>query len=350
MLALQLVGWRRAPELVEIPTPFPGPGEVLIRVGGAGICHSDLHLLYDYTESSSTWTPPFTLGHETAGWVEAHGAGVSEPELGTPVAVYGPWGCGLCRRCAIGAENYCERAGPRTPVGGLGRDGGMADFMVVPSSRLLVPLPESLTPQAAASLTDAGLTPYHAIARAQNRLGPGSTAVVIGAGGLGHVAVQILKATTPAVVVAVDARAASLELATASGADLALDVADQPVERVRALTGGRGADAVFDLVGTQKSLETAASLVGTDGHVGIVGAGGGTLPVSQRAIPFGVSVTPTYWGTRGELHDVLLLAATGHIAVQREHFPLSQALQAYDALRAGEITGRAVVVPEAGAA
>src|SRR5690606_32232660 len=163
------------------------PGEVLIKVGGAGACHSDVHLMDEFDAGVVPWNPPFTLGHENAGWVETLGAGVTGLEVGQPVAVYGPWGCGTCSRCLLGVETYCENV-MAAPVpgggGGLGLDGGMAEYMLVKSSRFLVPLPDGLDPVHAAPLTDAGLTPYHAIKRSLPLLTPDSTAVVIGVGGL----------------------------------------------------------------------------------------------------------------------------------------------------------------------
>jgi alcohol dehydrogenase, propanol-preferring len=343
--ALQMVGWQQDPELREIPVPAPGPGEVLVRVAGAGVCHSDIHVLYEFTSSFASWPFPMTLGHETAGWVDALGEGVEGPSVGTAVAIYGPWGCGICRMCAEGAENYCRHAGPGAAVGGLGRHGGMADYIVVPSARFLVPLPSGLTPEAAAPLTDAGLTPYHAIRRADRVLTPGSVAVVIGVGGLGHLAIQILKATTAATVVAIDPRPVSLELATSCGADIVMQADGDTTAEVRDLTSGRGAEAVFDMVGADGTLAVAAAMVAGNGHIGVVGAAGGTIAVSMGTVPFGVTVAPTYWGTRPELIDVLDLAATGRLVTQTELFPLSRATDAYAAVRDAKVAGRAVVMP-----
>jgi propanol-preferring alcohol dehydrogenase len=138
MRALRLPAWKHEPEVAEITDPEPGPGEVVIRVGGAGACHSDLHLMHDFEPGVLSWGPPFTLGHENAGWVDAIGAGVKGLEIGEPMAVYGPWGCGRCYRCRQGMENYCERQAEIGPAGGgLGLDGGMAPKMLVPSARLL---------------------------------------------------------------------------------------------------------------------------------------------------------------------------------------------------------------------
>jgi propanol-preferring alcohol dehydrogenase len=341
-----MTGWGQDPEMREVPTPSPGPGEVLVRVGAAGVCHSDLHVLYEFPAGAMPWTPPFTLGHENAGWVAELGAGVRDVEVGQPVAVYGPWGCGRCAACVAGRENYCRTGHTGDPVAGLGRDGGMAEHLLVPAARHLVPLPDGLTPRQAAPLTDAGLTPLHAVQRVRDQLVPGSTAVVVGAGGLGHLAVQVLRATTAAQVVAVDPRAAARELATASGADVVLAPGPDTAAAIRDLTAGHGADAVLDMVGTDATLGTAGAAVRVDGSIVVVGLGGGALPVSLLGLPMGIRVSTSYWGTRPDLLQVLALAARGDLVAEVTTWPLDRALDAYAALRAGTVTGRAVVVPD----
>ena len=346
MRALQMTGWQHDPEFREVERPEPGPGQVLLRMGGAGVCHSDLHVLYEFPAGAMPWQPPFTLGHENAGWVEAVGTGVSGLEHGRPVAVHGPWGCGVCRACAAGAENYCRTPGAGAAVGGLGRDGGMAEYMLVPAARHLVPLPDGLDPHVAAPLTDAGLTPYHAVNRVRDLLVPGSTAVVVGLGGLGNMAVQILRATSATRVVAVDPRPEARELARTRGADDVLDSGEDTAAAIRDITGGHGADVVLDMVGSEATLALAAASVSVDAHIVIVGIAGGTLPVSFLSLPYGIRVSTTYWGTRPELHAVLALAARGDLVAETTEWPLSRATEAYAALRAGHVTGRAVIVPD----
>ncbi|HEV7211393.1 MAG TPA: NAD(P)-dependent alcohol dehydrogenase [Blastococcus sp.] len=346
MRALQMTGWQSDPELRDVERPSPGPGQVLIRVGGAGVCHSDLHVLYEFPAGAFPWPTPFTLGHENAGWVEEVGTGVRGLDAGQPVAVYGPWGCGTCPACSAGAENYCRVDPPGTPVGGLGTDGGMAEYMLVPAARHLVPLPGSLAPATAAPLTDAGLTPFHAVERVRDLLVPGSTTVVIGAGGLGNLAVQILLATTATKVIAVDSRPEARALAQAKGADAALDSDAGTAATIRDLTGGQGADAVLDVVGSDATLALAAAVAAKNSHIVIVGIAGGSLPVSFLTLPYGIRVSTTYWGTRPDLHAVLALAARGDLVAETTTYPLSRAPEAYAALRAGKVTGRAVVVPD----
>lgn len=338
-----MVEFGRDPELMEIPDPTPAPGEVVVKVGAAGACHSDLHVLYEM-DVSAVWPMPMTLGHETAGWVHALGSGVTGLSEGDPVAVYGAWGCGFCGRCAIGAENYCERPS-MVGGGGLGADGGMADFLLVPHQRYLVPLPDGLDPVTAAPLTDAGLTPYHAIRRSWPKLTPDATVVMIGVGGLGHVAVQIARATTAAQVIAVDVKDDALELARKVGAHHAVASDSDAAQRIRDLTGGRGADVILDFVGATPTLELARSVARSMADLTIVGIGGGEVPLSFFSQPYEVSIATTYWGSRPELRELLALAAREQISAERSIYSLEHGAQAYRDLRDGKVTGRAVVVP-----
>ena len=348
MKALRLKSWKSEPELEEVPVPEPGPGEVLVQVGAAGACHSDLHLMHDFEGDQLPWAPPFTLGHENAGWVHTLGAGVRDLDPGQPVAVVGAWGCGSCARCLDGLETYCERP-DRAPVrgggGGLGLDGGMAEYLLVPAARHLVPLPDGLDPVDAAPLTDAGLTPYHAVRRSQDKLGPDATALVFGVGGLGHLGLQILKATSAARVIAVDSRESARDLARSCGADLVLAPGEGLAEQVRDATGGRGADVVLDFVGSHETLAASASSVRMLGDLTIVGIAGGTLPVSFFGVPYEASVQTTYWGNRRELVEVLDLAARRLLQAETTIYTLDDAARAYRDLEHGTVRGRAVVVP-----
>ncbi|HZY06952.1 MAG TPA: alcohol dehydrogenase catalytic domain-containing protein, partial [Ilumatobacteraceae bacterium] len=196
-----------------MPKPSPGPGQVVVKIGGAGVCHSDLHVM----EEDLGFKPPFTLGHENAGWVAERGQGVAGFKEGDAVAIYGPWGCGWCHACQLSMENYCENWAEMGGFGGgLGFDGGMAEYMLVPSARLLVPL-DDLSPAKAAPLSDAALTPYHAIKRALPHLHADSTVVVLGVGGLGHMAVQLLRVLAPVRIVAADVDDGKLQQAKALG-------------------------------------------------------------------------------------------------------------------------------------
>lgn len=351
MHALRLNAWQSDAELVEVPEPEPGPGQVVIKVGGAGACHSDLHVMHDYPAGTIPWEVPFTLGHENAGWVHALGPGVEGFDVGQPVAVYGPWGCGFCERCATGMEIYCEdpaRAVVPGGGGGLGADGGFAPYMLIPDARFLVPLPDGLDPVQAAPLTDAGLTPYHAVQRSLPKLVPGSSAVVIGVGGLGHLGVQVLKALCPASVIAVDVREEALDLAKESGADVTVVSGEDAVAEIREATKGRGADLVLDFVGVDATLALAGQVVRNLGDLTIVGAAGGTLPVGFYTVPYEASVQSTVWGSRPELSKVLDLGARGLLRPKVTTFALEDAMSAYRLMSEGKLEGRAVIVPASG--
>ena len=344
MIAYQLTHWQQEPELRDVPVPEPGPGQVLVRVGGAGACHSDLHLM-EWPEGAVPFALPFTLGHENAGWIETVGAGVEGWAPGDAVAVYGPWGCGRCRECRQGRETLCERQGELgANGGGLGLDGGMAEYMLVPHSRLLVPLGD-LDPRDAAPLTDAALTPYHAIKRSMHLLHPGSTAVVIGVGGLGHMAVQLLRTLTPAQVVAVDVSEDKLRLAREIGAHETVVSDANAGAAILELTGGLGAQVVLDLVGADATMALAAASVRMGGDIEIVGLAGGVLQYQFGAVAFDATVSIPYWGTTTELIEVLELARQGAIQARVERFPLEQAAEAYQRMRDGSLEGRAVIVP-----
>jgi propanol-preferring alcohol dehydrogenase len=344
MKALQYRSIGQPPEVVTVPDPEPGPGQVLLKVSAAGVCHSDIAVM-SWPAESFPYALPLTLGHEGAGTVAALGEGVTGLALGEPVAVYGPWGCGSCAKCAQGKENYCLRAaelGIFPP--GLGAPGAIAEYLVVDDPRHLVPLGD-LDPVASVPLTDAGLTPYHAIKRSLPKLVPGSTAVVIGSGGLGHVAIQLLRALTAARVIALDVSEEKLELARRVGAHETVLSDAGAVDQVRALTGGLGAEAVFDFVGAPPTTATAAAVAAIEADVTLVGIGGGTLPVGFGSPPFEVSVTAPYWGSRSELIEVLDLAREGFVEVHVETYGLDDAPLAYERLHAGKVNGRAVILP-----
>ena len=344
MKALQYRTIGAEPEVVEIETPEPGPGQVRIKVTAAGACHSDSFIM-GLTEEQYIYGLPLTLGHEGVGVVDKLGDGVTGLELGESVAVYGPQGCGRCYHCAQGKENYCERAaelGIAPP--GLGAPGSMAEFMLVPDARHLLPIGD-LDPVANVALTDAGLTPYHAIKQSLPKLVPGSTAVVIGAGGLGHVAIQLLRALSPAMVVALDVSLDKLKLATEVGAHHVFPSDAESAERVKELTGGKGATAVFDFVANQPTLDAGHAMISVEGDHVLLGVGAGTLPSGVLAGPFDSAVRAPYWGSRSELFEVYEMARAGLVHVETEVFPLDEAPEAYRRLHDGTLRGRAVVVP-----
>ncbi|WP_084102278.1 NAD(P)-dependent alcohol dehydrogenase [Demequina sp. NBRC 110051] len=349
MKAVRFEAWHTPPALRDIDKPVPGPGEVLLKVAGAGACHSDVSVFQDYDESlpiSRMLQPPFTLGHESSGWVEELGEGVDGINVGDAYLAYGPIGCGHCRACSRGQDTYCENqaTNPYAAIG-LGRDGGMAEYMTVPV-RNLVPLGDA-DPVAAAPLADAGLTPYHAIKNSAHVLvGGGKYALVIGLGGLGQVAVQILQAITGATVIATDNKADAMEMAAKRGA-VTVEGGEGQAERIREITGGKGVDAVFDFVGVKPTIELSRAVVAVQGAITIAGIANGTVEWNFMSTPYESTLTNTYWGTIEDLYEVAALYRAGKIEMDVTRFTMDEALEAYDKLIEGSVLGRAVVVPHA---
>ncbi|MFV0257694.1 MAG: NAD(P)-dependent alcohol dehydrogenase [Acidimicrobiales bacterium] len=346
MKALVFDAYQSAPVLREVPRPSPGPGEVLLKVAGAGACHSDISVYRGFTPETGPpqLAPPFVLGHESSGWIEELGEGVHGLTPGNAFLGYGPIGCGHCRACSRGQDTYCVNAATMPYLAaGLGRDGGMAEYVTVPA-RNLVPLGDA-DPVAAAPLADAGLTPYHAIKLSMSRLqGGGRTVLVIGLGGLGQVAVQILTAITGANVIATDTREDAMARAADRGA-VTVAGGDGQADAIRELTGGRGVDAVFDFVGVDATIELAMRAVATQGRVTVVGIANGTHVWRFFEVPYEVELTSTYWGTIEDLYEVVDLYRSGQVSPDVEYFTLDQAPDAYEALEAGKLPGRAVVAP-----
>lgn len=344
MKAYRIHGWHSNARLEEVSVPEPGPGEVLIRIAGAGACHSDLHVMHEWSPDVvpqlAGWQFPFTLGHENGGWIE--GGDVGAFDVGTAVVVAPTWNCGQCRSCRRGATNYCDNPDPRGS-GGLGRDGGMAEYLVAPR-HCLVPVP-SLDPAAAAPFTDAGLTSYHAVKQCLPLLQPDTAAVVIGVGGLGHLAVEFLRELCGASIIAVDVDEAALDAVAERGASLCLPSDEHTAERIREATGGLGAMAVFDFVGIDVTLAAAAASLRRTGRLVIVGIGGGVLPLSYAGIAQGCSVMTTIGGSTADLAEVIALAEAGRVKPRVTKYPLEEADEVYRKLQNNEISGRAVLTP-----
>jgi propanol-preferring alcohol dehydrogenase len=342
MTAFRLMAWQRPAQRVEVEVPVPGPGEVLIKVAGVGLCHSDL-LLLDEPEGRFDIPVPFTLGHEIAGWVAECGPEVHDLREGDAVVVSSRPSCGYCSYCLVGYDNYCENS---TSGLGFGRDGGLANY-VLARRRALVPL-RSLDPRQAGPLADAGRTSYHVVKRALPKLVPGSTAVVIGVGGLGGYAVQYLRLLTEARVIAVDIAPHRLESARRAGVDdtvLAGGSDATVTDRLRELTGGRGAEVVFDFVGSDDTIETSLACARILGTIALVGAAGGTARVSWLTIPRECDIYIPQGGSVKDLQEVVAIAERGELRLDNELFGFDRVDEAYERLRSGDLHGRAVVTP-----
>ena len=333
MRAARLHPGESALRLVDVPTPEPRGDQVLVRVAGAGVCRSDLHVLDG--AFAELMHLPVTMGHEIAGRVEATGPDARGLEPGEPVAVMVGWGCGHCEWCVSGHEQLC----PQGDEAGATVDGGFAEHVLVPHRRHVVPLGE-LDPVDATPLGCAGITAYAAVERVRAHLGGATTAVVIGAGGLGQYAVQLLRNVTGATIVAVDADAARRSLALELGADHAV-----AGEGLRELVGERGAQAVIDFVGSDETLTLAARAVGRRGLVALVGLAGGALPFTFFGLAPEASVTTVVAGGIRDLQEVVRLAQAGKVTARVTAYPLAAVNEALADLRAGRVAGRAVLTP-----
>ena len=338
MRAYRLLDWQRA-GFADVEPPEPRTGEVLVRVGGVGLCHSDV-LFLDSPAGVLPYDVPFTLGHEIAGWVESLGDDVTDLATGDAVAVACMSPCGECRWCRRGADNYCVDSWRGR---GFGQDGGLASHLVV-RRRELVPLGD-LDPRVVAPLTDAGATSYHAVQRVRPKLRDDSTAVVIGVGGLGAYAVQWLRLQTSARIVAVEAREERMDAARALGAHEVLLAGEGLSKRLREAVGGDGADAVLDFVGTDQTMNAALRNAATMGSVAIVGQGFGSAQLRWGVPAHDCDVFIPQGATIAELHEVVALAREGGVTVEVEAFGFDETPAAYERLRAGALNGRAVVLP-----
>src|SRR5690242_17806353 len=257
MKAARLLEYNQQPKVQEVDDPkISGPHDVIVRIGGAGLCRTDLHIIEGQWEEKSGVTLPYTLGHENAGWVHEIGSAVSNVAVGDTVIVHPLVTCGLCRACRAGNDMHCTNA----VFPGISTDGGMANFLKT-SARAVVKLDPSLHPKDIAALADAGLTAYHAVKKASANLYPGTKVVVIGAGGLGHIGIQCLKALTPAQIIVVDRSAAALELTKNWGVDQTVVADGTQVAKVRDLTDGQGAEAVIDFVGEAGAQQEAVAML-----------------------------------------------------------------------------------------
>ncbi len=345
MIGYRLVKPQQPPSLQEVPTPSPGSGQLLIKVAACGLCHTDIGLMHRTKEEWSKTQPPFTLGHEVAGWIAEVGSDLIGYRSGDPVAVVPLWGnCGHCPPCRRGEENFCYYIS-RMIGAGVGFDGGLADYMLT-EARYTVPLGD-LDPVVAAPLTDAGLTTYTAIKPALPFLVPGTTAAVIGVGGLGLLAVQMLRTLTGARVIALDKDQQHLALAKEHGADSAIPSDADSVERIREMTCGAGATFVLDCVGAEATLKLGLDALSRLGRLTVVGAARGTINFGLHEIPWGAQLTTCMNGGTVNLREVVELARLGRIVTIEDRYPLSRVADAYRDLEEGKLRGRAVCIPGA---
>jgi propanol-preferring alcohol dehydrogenase len=342
MKAARLHAYGERLVIEDVPAPSPDKGQVVVKVEGAGFCHSDIHVIDG--EIRVLPRMPLTLGHENAGRVAAVGAGVHTIKEGDPVAVYGGWGCGVCDPCVTGHEQLCEK--PQW-AGLSEHDGGYAEYLLVPQERYLVKL-HRLKPEEAAPLTDAALTPYRAIRKALPFLEADHHVLLIGVGGLGQYGLKLLRLLSGCPIIAVDVSDDKLTTARGLGADVVLNAHNADLAaRIKELTHGHGVAAAFDFVGSEATLSLAIASTRALGKVTQVGLAGGTarLKVLENSA-FEVQFEATLWGTIKELREVLALAESGRLSpIPLEFEPLDRINEVYTRVKNGQAAGRVVIRP-----
>lgn len=341
MKAVRLHHYEEHPVVEEVAEPrATGPNDVIVRIGGAGLCRTDLHIIEGQWAEKSNVVLPYTLGHENAGWVHEIGSAVSHVAVGDTVIVHPLITCGFCRPCRAGDDMHCiNQSFP-----GISVDGGMANFLKT-TARAVVKLDPVLAPKDIAALADAGLTAYHAVKKASRLLYPGTKVVVIGAGGLGHIGVQCLKALTPAEIIVIDRSSAALALTSQWGADYPVLADGTQVAKVLEITDGQGADAVIDFVGEQGAERDAVKMLRRAGSHFIVGYGGVLQVPTIDIISTEINFIGNLVGSYNDLVELMTLTAQGKVKLHTAVYPLDAALDAINDLNAGKLRGRGILVP-----
>jgi NAD+-dependent secondary alcohol dehydrogenase Adh1 len=343
MKAVQVVGYHEDLQLKDIPEPaVTGALDVIVRIGAAGVCRTDLHILEGQWAEKSGVELPYTIGHENAGWVHAVGDGVTGIEVGDKVILHPLVTCGLCRACRSGDDVHCVNN--RFP--GIDSDGGYAEYLKT-TARSVIRLDDSLEPSDVAALADAGLTAYHAVAKAARLLRPGYVAVMIGAGGLGHIGIQVMKAISPATLVVTDRNADALALARELGADHTILAREDGshVAEVLEVTGGNGAEAVIDFVAEGGSTKLGIQMLRQAGNYYVVGYGEDLVVPTIDIVSAEINFVGNLVGSYNDLAELMALTAQGKVSLHTTTYKLDEFQQAIDDLDAGRVRGRAILIP-----
>lgn len=350
MKSARITGPNEPLAVTESETPKPQGDQVLVKVKSVGVCHSDLHLWeggYDLGDGQFMKVTdrgvkyPVTPGHEIVGTVEEIGDSVSGISKGDEVLVF-PWiGCGECPACKVGNENLCDA--PKSM--GVFQDGGYSDYSLIPNFKYLAKL-DGVDPDSATSLACSGLTAYTAIKKA-NQNSP-EFLVIVGAGGLGLMGVQIAKAITDAKIVCVDLDDQKLETAKEMGADFTVNSKDpETVQKIMSICNDKGADSVVDFVNAPPTVKTGLAILRKRGNLVLVGLFGGSLELSLVTIPLkSIIIQGAYTGNYNDMVELLALARKGTInPVISKRYSLNEANTALEDLKARKILGRAVINP-----
>jgi NAD+-dependent secondary alcohol dehydrogenase Adh1 len=341
MRAVRLHEYHQQPVVEQAPEPtISGPLDVIVKIGGAGVCRTDLHIIEGQWAQAMAPGLPYTIGHENAGWVHEIGAAVTNVAVGDTVILHPKTTCGLCRACRAGDDMHCSQSG----FPGLSHDGGMAEYLLT-SARACVKLDPQTRPEDVAALADAGITAYHAVRKAIPLLYPGTTAVLIGAGGLGHIGIQCLAALTAATIIVVDRNPDALKLAEQLGADHTVLANGGQIDAVKDLTGGAGAEVVLDFVAEQGAEHDGFQMTGEAGSYFVIGYGGTVTIPTLDIISTERNIIGNIVGTYNDLAELMVLAQAGKVTLHTRTYALDDAVEALADLDAGRVRGRAILVP-----
>jgi NAD+-dependent secondary alcohol dehydrogenase Adh1 len=341
MKAVRLHAFHSTPVVEDVAEPvIEDPFGIIVRVGGAGVCRTDLHIVDGQWDAAMGTPLPYILGHENAGWVHEVGPAVTNVAVGDTVILHPTPTCGLCRACRAGDDMHCDNSS----FPGLSRDGGMAEYLLT-SARACVKLDPATRPEDVAALADAGITAYHAVRKAIPLLYPGTTAVVIGAGGLGHIGIQCLAALTATRIVVVDRNPDALKLAGQLGADITVTADGKHVDAVKDLTNGAGADVVLDFVAEQGAEADGWTMTRPGGSYYVIGYGGTVHIPTLDIISTERNIIGNIVGTYNDLAELMALAQAGKVTLHTRTYPLAAAPDALADLDAGRVRGRAILVP-----
>jgi NAD+-dependent secondary alcohol dehydrogenase Adh1 len=339
--AVRLHEFHKPPVVDDIPEPaIRGPLDVIVKVGGAGVCRTDLHIMEGQWDAAMHTPLPYVLGHENAGWVHEVGPGVTNVAVGDTVILHPLVTCGLCRACRAGDDMHCVNS----EFPGLSRDGGMAEYLLT-SARACIKLDPQTQPKDVAALADAGITAYHAVRKAIPLLYPGTACVVIGAGGLGHIGIQCLAALTATTIIVVDQNPDALKLAEQLGANHTVVADGGQVAAVQDLTGGAGAHVVLDFVAEQGAENDGWNMTGEAGSYFVIGYGGTLHIPTLDIITTERNIIGNIVGTYNDLAELMVLAQAGKVTLHTRTYPLDAAPDAIADLDAGRVRGRAILVP-----
>jgi len=341
MKAVRLHKFHTQPVIDEVPEPtISGPFDVIVKIGGAGVCRTDLHIIEGQWDAAMGTPLPYILGHENAGWVHEVGSAVTNVAVGDTVILHPTPTDGLCHACRAGDDMHCENS----EFPGLSRDGGMAEYMLT-SARACIKLNPETRPQDVAALADAGITAYHAVRKALPLLYPGTTAVIIGAGGLGHIGIQCLDTLTATNIIVVDRNPDALKLASELGAAHTVVADGTHVDAVKDLTGGQGAHVVLDFVAEQGAEMDGWNMPRRAGSYYVIGYGGTLNIPTLDIISTERNIIGNIVGTYNELAELMALAQGGKVTLHTKTYPLDAAPDAFADLDAGRVRGRAILVP-----